>query len=443
MRSRFFHIVGVLMLLVAATGCFKDTNFDFQPSGEGSGTVVTPTRTESPDKRNVLLYIAGGFNSLSHYLADDITDLENGILPGRNSSTDAVLLVLSRLPENPYSSDYSVPTAPVLFRLYAGEGGQPVRDTLYRWSETTPLSQVGTISDALQLTNDLFPGNHYGVIFSSHASGWLPPRYYDNPSLIEPGYIAKRVAGRASPVVFPPIDRESYPMVKSVGVDNPQSGTVNAEMDLDAFVSAIPIHLDYLLFDACLMGCVEVAYELKDKADIVGFSQTEVLAEGFDYAHLSAQLLTKTPDPVAVCRDYFNYYDAQTGSLRSATISVVDTRKMDALVQICNTLFQKYRSQIASLPGSKVQGYFRYERHFFYDLKDILVNAGITAEEEAALQSALDACMLYKAATPSFLGFSIDHYSGLSMYLPSMGSNYLDNYYRNHIAWNKATGLVK
>jgi hypothetical protein len=99
------------------------------------------------------------------------------------------------------------------------------------------------------------------------------------------------------------------------------------------------------------------------------------------------------------------------------------------------------------MSGLQVQGYFRYNRHYYYDLKDILVNAGISAEEEALLQRALDNCILYKAATPSFMlgssGFYINHYSGLSMYLPSMGSDYLDNYYRTHLAWNQATRLVK
>ena len=448
MRGRVFHIVGLLLLLAGATACFKDANFEFETSGKGSDANLTPYRTKSPDVRNVLLYIAAGFNTLSNYLAEDIADLEAGTLPGRNSSTDPVLLVLSRLPRDPMVKDFSLPSAPVLFRMYAGEGGEPVRDTLFRWGEETPVSYAATITEALQLTNDLFPGNRYGVIFSSHASGWLPPRYYDNPSVFEsgsfaaPGSSVRRSSGSTSPEVFPPIDRQSFPPVKSVGMDNTEAGADNYEMDLDAFADAIPVHLDYLIFDACLMGGIEVAYELRDKVDMVGFSQAEMLAEGFDYAHLSKYLLTKNPDPVAYCRSTFNYYNTQSGIMQSATISVVDTRELDDLARVCNGLFQQYRTQIASLPGSKVQGYFQYNRHFYYDLKDILVQAGISEEEEARLQNALDKCLLYKAATPSVLGFSVNHYSGLSMYLPSMGSAYLDNYYRNHIAWNKATGLV-
>lgn len=442
MLRKVLHIAALLLLLAGVSSCFKDSNFDFKSSGEGSGSYVVPSREpQSPDQRNVLLYVAGGFNSLAGYLSSDIADLEAGELPGRSSPTEPVLLVLSRLPRDPAVPDYSDPTAPVLFRLYAGADGAPVRDTLKVWSEDTPLSQAETMAEAFEQVTRAFPGNKYGMVLSSHASGWLPPRYYENPSAYEAAAKGPLALSRSAfQEYFPPIDRNAFPAVKSVGMDN---GTVIREMDLDQFVAAIPFHLDYLLFDACLMGCVEVAYELRGVADIVGFSQTEVLADGFDYANLTKHLLTKTPNPVAVCQDYFNRYDAQQGNLRSATISVIDTREMDALVDVCSMLFEKYRTEISQLPGYLVQGYFRFERHYFYDLKDILVKAGITSEEEALLQDALDKCLLYKAATPSFLSITIKNYSGLSMYLPSKGTAVLDNYYREHIAWNRATGLVK
>ena len=175
----------------------------------------------------------------------------------------------------------------------------------------------------------------------------------------------------------------------------------------------------------------------------MGFSQTEVLAMGFDYYTLASRLLQYNPDPVQVCKDYFARYDIKTGGDRSATISAVDTRQMEPLVTICKTLFDKYRSELKSMKGGNVQGYFRYDRHFFYDLEDILIKAGITAEEKAALEDALNQCVVYKAATDYFLGIPRNTACGLSMYLPSMGSDYLDTFYTNHIAWNKATELVK
>ena len=110
---------------------------------------------------------------------------------------------------------------------------------------------------------------------------------------------------------------------------------------------------------------------------------------------------------------------------------------------MCEELFETYRSQIRTLNGSYVQGYFRMNRHYFYDLKDILVQAGVPTGKITELDAALSECLLYQAATPSFLGIDLQRVCGLSMYLPSMGSDFLDNYYRNSISWNNATQLVK
>ena len=214
-------------------------------------------------------------------------------------------------------------------------------------------------------------------------------------------------------------------------------------MELKDFADAIPMHLDYLLLDACLSGCVEVAWQLREKADIIGFSPTEVLADGFDYLHITQRLLATVPDPVDVCREYFEYYNSQSGSSRSATITALDTRQLEPLADICRTLFEEYRSAILELDGDKVQGYFRYNRHYFYDLRDILVQAGISWAEREQLDAALDACLLYQAATPYFLDIRLSRVCGLSMYLPSMGTAFLNQFYQSQIAWNEATHLVK
>jgi hypothetical protein len=191
------------------------------------------------------------------------------------------------------------------------------------------------------------------------------------------------------------------------------------------------------------MGGVEVAYELKGKCGTVGFSQTEVLAEGFDYKTLTEHLLgSESPDPQAVCEDYFLQYDIQSGVYRSATISMVDCSKMEPLADICRTLFEKYKSNITVLNPDEIQRYYRYDYHWFYDLKDIIIHAGATEEELKNLQDALDECIVYKACTPEFMGsFAIDIYSGLSMYLPCNGSVELDKYYKT-LQWNIDTKLV-
>ena len=397
----------VIFMLAAlcAVSCFKDPNFD--PISGESGSVSPASRVKTEETRHVLLMVSAGYNSLSSYLTDDLEDLASGTLPLFNRQAD-VLLVLSRLPQNRLSST----NAPVLYRMYADKNGEVARDTLLTWGTSTPLCTPDLLADALNYVKDHFPAKGYGMVFSSHASGWIP-------------------------------QIEAKSGTKTVGQD--KQGSSSFEIDMEEFAAAIPFRMDYILFDACFMGCVEVAWQLREKADIVGFSPAEVLAEGFVYKTLTQRLFQKTPDPVAVCRDYFEQYDPVSGS---ATITVVDTRKMDRLATVCKQLFQKYREGIYSLEWSDVQYYFRpgfaYSadiKHLF-DIQDILVQAGISAEDKAGFDAALKECILYEAHTPQFLSVPLTRACGLSMYLPTSGTYELTSYYAGHVAWNKATELI-
>ena len=452
---RSFVIFAVLAFLVS---CTRDDNFSFKRSDNTglAASWVSETRVESDYTRNVMLLYSAGFNTLASYLDEDIRELDLGFVPEKGNKADHILLVYSKLTSRNADSgsltqNFKVPTESVLFRIYK-ESGKVVHDTLKVWGTDVDACNPQTLHDVLQFVYDRFPAKGYGMIFSSHATGWLPSGYYADPSKFEGqsynGGIEWAPSGRrmATQGSYPEI-RPLLP-VKSIGQDNIPDAPL--EMELDDFANAIPFRLDYIILDACLSGCVEVAYQLRGKADVIGFSQTEVLADGFEYPTIAGCLLKNDPDPVLVCRNYFEYYDTYLernpgarSDYRSATISAIDTRKMDALAEVCKSLFEKYREQIKSLNGYKVQGFFQYQRHYFYDLKDVLVKAGMTSEEQAALDAALDQCVLYKAATDHFLSIKINTDCGLSMYLPSMGSTYLDGFYQSRIAWNGATELVK
>ena len=409
----------LLAVLLVATACSKDAGFEMGISGADSASRSSSERGYSMPSRRVMVMISAGYNSLSGYLSEDLKDLESGYIPEGTYFNADVLLVLARLPKS--AGDYASPSAPVLYRLWANRSGEVQRDTIQVWGGDTQLCTRETIHEALSTTQKKYPAQSYGVVFSSHGSGWLPPGYYTDPSKFEPS-------------------SGSLWSLRSIGQDKTPTG--GTEMSLEDFADAIPMHLDYCLIDACLSGCVEVAHALKGKADIVGFSPTEVLADGFDYKNITTHLFARPLDPVEVCREYFAYYNAQSGSSRSATITAVDTRKMDALEAVCKELFEAYRPILKTMSGSNVQGYFRYDRHYFYDLRDILVQAGISEQEKARLDAALSQFIVYQAATDYFLSIPLKRVCGLSMYLPSMGSTYLNNYYKEHVSWNQATELV-
>ena len=440
------YIIAATGIIFSFSGCSSIIEDDLIIRGEDYGE-NSGDRVGIKDDRKVLLLYSAGFNSLSEYLKDDINDLKQGWLPG-NSKRDDILLVYAHHSKS--RGVYSIPMEPHLIRIFSQDDGTVVCDTLVTYDKNTVSSSSLQLNAVLREVKSRFPAGSYGMIFSSHATGYLPAGYYSNPQ----GYMFAGLSSRSLdkiPSPVPYIEPEydpSLPMVKSIGQD--QVGTsgkyLSYEIELADFADAIPMQMDYILFDACLMGGVEVAYELKGKCGKVGFSQAEVLAEGLDYKTLTNHLLKeKKADPQGVCEDYFKQYESQSGVYQSATISLIDCKKMDALAEVCRELFSswKYKDILKTMDPDKVQRFYRFDKHWFYDLASILIEADIDAEELGRLSSALDECVLYKAHTPEFMcEFEIEIFSGLSMYLPSVGSTELDKYYKT-LLWNQDTGLVK
>ena len=451
--------IALLVLMALVLSCAKDPYFDIDSSrstdsssgSDSSGSGSSSSR-DAGDRlypvidRNVMIMISGGRNSLSSYLATDLEELVASEIPSGRYASENVLIIISRIGSN---KNKEVPA--VMYRAYRDKDGMVVRDTLMRWGGFTPIFGENTLKDALQLVVDQFPGSHYGIVLSSHGTGYLPDGYYKDPEAYEAahgGSFQSFSAGglrSMSAEKFPPI--QDYPAVKTIGQDDDAEHSV--EMELKAFRDAIPCRMDYILMDACLMGCIEVAYELRDKAAIIGFSPTEILADGFDYKLLTSRLLCKEPDPVQVCKDYFYQYKKPDGTTSSgsayATISAVNTKYLDALAQLCRGLFEKYRENMDNVNADIIQHYFRFERHFFYDMRDILVKSGISGEDLAALDDVLEKLVIYKDHTDYFISIPIkdDTYSGLSMFLPSKGSAILNSFYKENLDWNTATQLVK
>lgn len=430
-KNIILRLAAGFMLLPIFHGCF------------GLDTPKEDCKVDEASRKVLLLYSAG-FNSLRSYLLDDIKDLKQGWLPG-NGCNDDILLVYTHTPR--VSGSYDNPTTPYLIRIYKNKEGNTISDTLVTYPQGTISSSAVQLNEVLNYVKDNFTSGSYGMIFSSHATGYLPSGYYSNPG----SYVFRKSRmmksrGVPSPVPYVEPDFDpSLPMVKSIGQDQvgPSQNRVSYEMELADFAEAIPMELDYILFDACLMGGIEVAYELRDKCRKVGFSQAEVLAEGLDYKTLTQHLLLKEePDPMGVCRDYFTQYDIQSGIYRSATISMIDCHNLEPLAEVCKDIFAAHSEGLTSIEPSAVQRFYRSNKHWFYDLESIVREAGATEEEIARLQDALDGCVLYKEHTPEFMNeFKIDIFSGFSMYLPRTGSTELDKFYRT-LQWNQATGLV-
>ena len=449
MKSIVFRI---LALCVAAASLFASCECGHKIEVE-----------DIPCKNLLLLYTAGQ-NSLSSYLDGNIEDIVvsaqegDGYVPVKNSE-DVLLLLSNRLKS---TGNYVDNMPSYLIRLYMvkdyKEKGSKVKvntvmmDTLITYPPDLIATKKGTMRQVLQDVDNMFHAEHYGMVFSSHGTGWVPPGYYSNPSGYDVSSRPARPHFGAATGSVPYVEDNEFPdgpAVRSLGQSRfkEDGKSISYEFAIDEFADEFPFHFDYIYFDACLMGGVEFAYQLRNVCDRIAISPAEVLAQGMDYTECVGQLLKGgAGDLESVCKSYYEIYSGQSGDYQSATITLVDCTKMDDLVSVCKELFEKYRIKMTIIDHEDIQPYFRSYHQWYYDLEDILLKCDITSDEQSRLEAALDKCIVYKNATANFIpnsgGFAINIYSGLSMYLPCKGSAYLDNYYRT-LDWNKATSLVE
>lgn len=431
--------VAAVLLLSATVGCCKE-------------------KPEEPVNvnRKVLLFYECGVNNLTSYLKNNMDGTEKGLPAGYvpRESGD-VVLIYSRYSKGAF--DYT-PVESHLRRIYKKPNGKIVSDTLKTFGTETIAASSSTMRQVLTYVKDEFPAKGYGLVFSSHGSGWLPAGYYYSPSRFEDdhkGEVGTSRQGIAAQSVWHPRlpvpegdlpDTDPfYGMTRSIGQDYIKGSYYGHEMSVSEFADAIPYHLDYLLFDMCFSGGVEVAYGLKDKADYLGLSPAEVLGDGmFNYTKITSFLLNReTPDLEGLFKDSFEMYDKQSGAYRSSTVNLVRTSGLDNLASVCARMINEYSDALADAPVDDIQGYYRQGRHYFYDLVDIFEKCGASKADLEDLDKAVDGCVIYKNSTGQFLeDYDIKAYSGFSMYLPCAGTPLLDLYYRKEV-WNNATRLVK
>lgn len=400
------------------------------------------TLKETPNLRRVFVLFSFGYNNLSYDLNEDIEEMIKGALPEYGLDKNVVLVLRHGTAKN---SNYSLPSSPVLTHFYT-RNGNIVRDTLKVYSDTTVASRKSLVNDVLTIAKNRFPAQSYGMLISSHGTGWAPQGYCYSPKDKTSSSIwSLNTSGYDGPEKY----HQDRPLLKSIGAHYNGSAARSVEIEIPDLEEAIPMHLDYILFDACFMGCVEVAYELRDKCDQICFSQTEVLAGGMDYKNLLSVLFNHDDIDLTACAEnYFNMYkDASLSWMRSATVSVVDCTKLDPLAETVAKLSEKIRAMAATTSRHSVQGYFqpRYDRYhgIFYDLEDIVAKSGATEEELAELRAALDECVLCKYATARFLDeFTINTHCGLSMYLYDSDRYILNEYYKS-LKWEQKVRLIE
>ena len=420
----FRHITFVLVLAsVALSSCSK----------------VEPKEVDFEEKdKTILLYFAS-HNNLYTDAASNINKIISGYVP---ENGNIVLYCNNFNLETKQMKD----TFPLLVNIFKNKAGGVQIDTIYRFPYQNSCTK-NAMKSVLNIAKTMCPAKKYGLVLWSHGTGWLPSGYYTlNPSstssvMPSSSSSANRAALQASgsgrPLFpEPPGGVDPYAhMVKSFGSE------LKVEMSIFDIQEAIgDTHFDFIALDACLMGGIEVLYQLKDCCDYIISSPAEVLTDSFPYDKVIERMFNE--DYTGVAKDFYDYYNALSGEYRSATISTVKCSELEAVAEETAKLFDQYRSGISSLDVTTVQRYFRFNDHWFYDFKDYMdILCG--KSETAALAAALQKAVIAKYTTGLMITLEIDpaRFSGLSSYINNPEEETLTKFYQKY-AWNDAVKMI-
>lgn len=365
--------------------------------------------------RTVLVYMVAS-NSLGSYGFDDkdIVEMENAIEAYNND--DCRLLI--------YHVPYGTNSTIELKEIYSNKG---VAETTILKTYDKDISSVSQerISQVISDMVEFAPADDYGLVLWSHSTGWISSESSTSSSYT---YSIDNGDGSSQKI-----------LTRGFGDDD------GDEISIDDLAQCIPSGLfSFIYTDACYMGGVEIAYQFRNITDYFIGSPTTLYAAGMPYDQNILYFFETEPNLIAACEATNNYYQNQTGTLKSNTIVLVDCTKLEALATVC--------SKIASDPQdytlSSIQKYitsddyrYIYSYHYIaYDLKGYYL--AIAPDEYIdEFNTAFSDAVIYCAATTYIFANQLyidpDKFFGLSTYILGTGESADEEYYKT-LDWYKA-----
>lgn len=314
-----------------------------------------------PTERTILVYMVAA-NSLGQPLyvggekvqANDSADLDE---------------MKKALPDKPANVRWLV-----MHATYRGSSLMELTDkgfkTLKKYApgySTTAAFMTEVIDDV----HSIAPATDYGIVLWSHANGWLEDSSDDTD-----------------------ISTLSFGLH---GGHKMNTTTLSKILEGKGF--------SYIYFDCCLMGSIEVMYELHNSTDYIVSTQSEIPLDGMPYDR-NLPLLCKgdlASLTQAATNTYTHYNTLPMEEDRTCAISVVATEGLDELAAAtkeiyCNTLPEHPLSRVTNYYGSASvrQGYYL---DFGEYIEALIERDAIDDDMSSRWREAMSKVVIYHAST--------------------------------------------
>ena len=347
----------MLFSLLAFTACHEGEDPDYYKK-----------KNKEQIDRTVLVYISGE-NNLHEFISEELSQLRKGSI-GIGSNALVVYVDNANAQQPPYIVRY--------------KEGEAVDYTAME--KDTLSSSPDVLSDVLNYTSEHYTAKEYGLVLWGHASGWL---LEDSVSAAD--------------------SRRAY------GVDNGHNTLSSTGKWLNIHSLSKTLgkwqHLKFIFADCCQFQCIESAYELRNNADYIIASPSEIPGVGAPYSTLTKGLFDSSDSFYRSIVDaYFsqvisvNYQSFAMMSYQARTpFSVIKTSELDKLAAATNTVLHSFLplgdAPWPDLQNEKLIYYYgnisKVKENLMYDMNDVILNYAPTEAYEQ-WKEAFDKAIIYK-----------------------------------------------
>lgn len=403
----------------------------------------------------VLVYVAGNngkvfpdgirlMDDLSAYARGDLVEMAQV-----GSSDDVAVLV-----------QYDTLAASEIPRLYIEQGRARIIITL----DTVNTGDPACLTDFIDWAADAYPADRYALVLWSHGTGWREEDVYQRYRRA----MERAQSGDEMRAGGPGERLRNAFFLKTAGTvmtleDAEERGICydDASMDfldnreLAAALDTASVPISLLGMDTCLMSMVEVAYQIREQAEVLVASQAVAPGTGWPYAAI-LQTMVDEPglQPAALGRRIVQAYGDHYGAVSrggggQATLSAIDLAWLEPLGESVAHLSKRlhalyaqdlYTERAVKEARKRSQ---RFDDVDYVDLYDLIWRIGDVYDGDEDLLEATEAVLAHLAPGGGHAAILADVHvaqlggaHGLSIYFPNRGcSQYYDDLEFARLGW--------
>ena len=362
----------------------------------GNDDPVNPVEPFVPTKTKNTVFVFmpyTGYSSIYSFLNKNLDDMEQAIVKEKGLGNSQILVFISE----------SIKTSHLVKIGY--NKGKCRRDTLNTYTSYDYTTPDG-IASLLTSVKQWAPADNYSMIIGCHGEGWMPKeqtkqrRYFGGSAI--------------------PIDISDF-----------NEGIKNAGMKMN-----------YILFDDCYMSGIEVAYQLREAANYLIASTSEMMGYGMPYHKILKYLLADNPDYEAVCSDFTSFY--KTFSMPYGTIAVTDLGYTEEMASFMKSINITHTFDLDKIDDVQDLDVAHFDPTVYFDLGSYLrVLCGDDAATYTKAANLLKKLVPYKGTTGMIYSnagrksLKLKEYSGLTVSDPSINAKAVET--KKQTAWWNAT----